>query len=147
MSLKNAIGLVDPDSRRHYHGRRRREGYEVFAAMIAQMALAMDPALTLLEGIRAFVTGGPAEGETVEPNLVVASTDRVATDLAGLAVLRHHGAREGVPFEEDIQGVPPPDQPVIREAVGLGIGIGDPGRIELVGRGVGELEAIRGWMA
>lgn len=147
MSLKNAIGLIDPDSRRHYHGRRRREGYEVFAAMIAQMALAMEPTLTLLEGARAFVTGGPAEGDAVEPDLVIASRDRVAADLVGLGVLRYHGAREGVPFEEGIQGVRPSAQPVIREAVGLGIGVGDPGGIELVGRGVEELEAIRGWMA
>lgn len=146
MGLKNAIGLVDPDGRRHYHGRRRREGYGVFAAMIAEMALAMDPALTLLEGVRAFVTGGPSEGDVVEPDLVVASTDRVAADLVGLAVLRHHGAREGVSFEEEVQGIPPAEQPVIREAVGLGIGVGDPGRIELVGRGVAELEEIRRWM-
>lgn len=147
MSLKNAIGLIDADSRRHYHGRRREEGYAVFAAMIAEMALSMRPSLSILEGAAAFVTGGPSRGHVVRPDLVIASRDRVALDVVGLAVLRHHGAREGVPFEEEIQGVRPADQPVIREAARLGLGVGDPARIEVRGEGVAELDAIRRWMA
>lgn len=145
MALKNAIGLIDADSRRHYHGRRRREEYGTFAAMIAEMALAVRPGLNILEGAAAFVTGGPSEGEVVEPDLVIASRDPVAADVVGLAVLRYHGAREGVPFEDAIQGIAPADQPVIREAVRFGIGVGDPRAIEVRGRRVAEIEAIRGW--
>lgn len=146
MALKNVIGLIDADSRRHYHSRRRREGYAVFATMIAEMALAMQPSLTILEGMAAFITGGPSGGHVVQPDLVIASRDRVAADVVGLAVLRHHGSQEGVPSEEYIQGLPPADQPVIREAARLRIGVGDPARIEVRGHGVAELDAIRRWM-
>src|SRR5208337_174775 len=59
----------------------------------------------LMDGIKAFVTGGPEAGKLVEPNLLLASRDRVAIDAVGVAVLKLYGAKgkvgEAGIFEQD----------------------------------------------
>ncbi|MBI4540968.1 MAG: DUF362 domain-containing protein [Gemmatimonadetes bacterium] len=141
MSMKNVIGVIDAESRRYYHGRRREQGYEFFAAMIAQMCLAIQPSLNILEGTKAFVTGGPSDGDLVEPRLVIASRDRIAADVTGLAVLRHHGA------EPAVQDISPWGQPKIREGIALGLGAADRSQVEVRSRGVEEIQSIERWMA
>ncbi|NIR12876.1 MAG: DUF362 domain-containing protein, partial [Desulfobacterales bacterium] len=42
----------------------------------------------VLDGIDVFVDGGPAMGKRAKGNVFLASTDRVAVDAAGLAVLK-----------------------------------------------------------
>jgi len=40
-----------------------------------------------MDGIKAFISGGPEKGELIEPNLLLASEDRVAIDAVGVAIL------------------------------------------------------------
>jgi len=49
--------------------------------------------LVLMDGIKAFVTGGPEKGMVVEPDLLLASQDRVAIDAVGVAILKMYGAK------------------------------------------------------
>jgi uncharacterized protein (DUF362 family) len=141
MAMKNFIGVIDADSRRHYHRVRAEQGYEAFAILMAEMSLALQPALHVLDGTAAFVAGGPSDGRVVHPRLVIASRDLIATDVIGLAVLRHHGT------SPDIQDQSPWAQPKIRHGVALGLGVTGPGQIDVRAEGVQEIAALRRLMA
>jgi uncharacterized protein (DUF362 family) len=141
MAMKNFIGLIDADSRRYYHQIRNEQGYDAFAHLMAEMSLAIQPALHILDGTSAFVSGGPANGRTVHPRLVIASRDLIATDVTGLAVLRHHGANP------DIRDHSPWTQPKIRYGVALGLGAKGLNEIDVRAEGIGELAALRQLMA
>lgn len=141
MAMKNFIGVVDADSRRYYHRVRAEQGYEAFAVLMAEMGLALRPALHVLDGTAAFVQGGPSDGRVVHPRLVIASPDLLATDVTGLAVLRHHGTSPA------IQDHSPWTQPKIRHGVALGLGVRSPDQIDLRSDGVQEIAALRRLMA
>ena len=49
-----------------------------------------------MDGIKAFVDGGPEQGHEVEPMLLLASKDRVAIDAVGVAILRSYGSTHNV---------------------------------------------------
>jgi len=141
MAMKNAIGVIDADSRRYYHRIRAQQGYEAFAALIAEMSLAIRPALHILDGTAAFAAGGPSDGRVVHPRLVIASRDLLATDVTGLAVLRHHGT------DAAIQDHSPWTQPKIRYGMALGLGVKGPDEIDVRSERIEEIAAIRRLMA
>ena len=141
MAMKNAIGVIDADSRRYYHRIRAEQGYDAFAALIAEMSLAVRPSLHILDGTAAFVAGGPSDGRVVHPRLVIASRDLLATDVTGLAVLRHHGT------DAVIQDHSPWTQPKIRYGMALGLGVTGPEEIDVRAEGIEETAAIRRLMA
>jgi uncharacterized protein (DUF362 family) len=94
--------------------------------MIAEINVGYRPDLIVLDGVEAFVTGGPDQGKRVDAEVVLAGTDRVAVDAVGVALLRHFGTtaevRRGAIF----------DQEQIARAVQLGLGVTGPDAIELV---------------
>jgi uncharacterized protein (DUF362 family) len=141
MAMKNFIGVIDADSRRYYHRVRVQQGYEAFAVLVAEMSLAVRAALHILDGTAAFVDGGPSSGKVVHPRLVVASRDLLATDVAGLAVLRHHGT------QAVIQDHSPWTQPKIRHGISLGLGVTGADQIDLRSDGVQEIAALKRLMA
>jgi uncharacterized protein (DUF362 family) len=141
MAMKNFIGVIDADSRRYYHRIRSEQGYDAFAALIAEMSLACRPSLHILDGTSAFVAGGPSDGTVVHPRLVIASRDMLATDVTGLAVLRHHGTGAA------IQDHSPWAQPKIRYGIALGLGVKEPGEMDVLAEGVQEIAALRRLMA
>ncbi|MFQ6111307.1 MAG: DUF362 domain-containing protein [Nitrospinota bacterium] len=159
MSLKNFVGFLHPDGRRLMHSRhgmrrwgrmseegrreleaRRERNYPLFASMIAELGLSARPSLNILDGTRAFVSGGPIHGDALEPGIIIASRDRVAADVSGLALLRHLGT------EERIQSPSPWAQPQIRRAIELGLGVRGISQIHLKAPGLAEIEGIRGKM-
>ncbi len=141
MAMKNFIGVIDAASRRYYHRIRGEQGYDAFAALMAEMSLAVRPSLHILDGTSAFVSGGPSSGRAVHPRLVIASQDLLATDVTGLAVLRHHGT------DPAIQDHSPWTQPKIRYGMALGLGVTGVDRIDLRSEGVAEIAALRRLMA
>ena len=127
LSLKNSVGLVakripgeghDYMSELHGSPHQRR--------MIAEINAAYQPALILLDGVEAFVDGGPDRGKRVEPHVILASTDRVAIDAVGVAILRHYGTTP------EVSRGPIFAQEQIARAVELGLGVGSPEEIALV---------------
>jgi len=78
-----------------------------------------------MDGVEAFVKGGPEGGDKVNPQVILASRDRVPIDAVGVAILRHLGAtqevREGKIFE----------QGQIARAAELGIGVRSANDIKL----------------
>jgi uncharacterized protein (DUF362 family) len=126
LSLKNSVGMVarqGPDGHdymRELHGSPRQR------TLIAELNTLYRPALVVLDGIEAFVDGGPETGRLARPGVVVAGTDRVAIDAVGVALLRIHGVGGPVAAGRIF------DQEQIRRSVELGLGVGTPGAIELV---------------
>ena len=106
LSLKNSVGLevkkvpdelYDYMSELHSSPNQRR--------MIAEINDNYSVDFVLMDGIKAFITGGPDRGTLVEPNLLLASRDRVAIDAVGVAILKMYGAKgkigEAGVFEQD----------------------------------------------
>lgn len=121
-------------------GQRRKGDYPTFAKMIAELSLIANPALNIMDGTKAFVSGGPSRGDVVEPKLIVASRDRIATDVAGLGILKHYGT------EDRIQNMSVWKQPMIVRGIEIGLGAANISQIELKAEGVPELEEIRAQM-
>jgi len=86
----------------------------------------------VMDGVEAFVTGGPAQGNKVAPGVMLASTDRVAIDAAGVAILKMFGASLPDPVFAQKQ---------IARAVELGLGAEGPEKIEFL-TGDGESAAF-----
>jgi uncharacterized protein (DUF362 family) len=93
--------------------------------MIAEINDHYNLDLVVMDGIKAFVTGGPDKGKEVEPNLLFASKDRVAIDAVGVVILKMYGAKgkvgEAGVFEQD----------QLKRAVELGFGVKSAEEIKL----------------
>jgi len=127
LSLKNSVGLVAkqiPGERYNYMQELHFSRHQ--RRMIAEVNAAYRPDLILLDGIEAFVKGGPAKGKTVDARVVLAGTDRIAVDAVGVAILRHFGTTRQVGKGTIFQ------QQQIARAVALGLGVDSPEQIELV---------------
>ena len=127
MSLKNSVGLVAksvPGESYNYMNELHSSPHQ--RHMIAEINAAYQPDLILLDGVEAFVDGGPDRGKQVEAQVILAGTDRVAVDAVGVAILRYYGTTPAVSQGRIFQ------QEQIARAVELGLGIGSPGEIELV---------------
>jgi uncharacterized protein (DUF362 family) len=128
MSLKNSVGLVAktvPGMSANYMNQLH-TAFVNQRRMIAEINAAYNPALILLDGVEAFVTGGPAQGERVWSEVVLAGTDRVAVDAVGVAILRHFGTTRKV------SRGPIFEQGQIARAVELGLGVDSPEKIQLI---------------
>jgi uncharacterized protein (DUF362 family) len=93
---------------------------------VAEINFAYTPSLILLDGVEAFITGGPDQGQKVWGDVIVVGNDRVAIDAVGVALLRYLGhtgpASQGPIFQQE----------QIARAVELGLGVDGPEKILLV---------------
>jgi len=126
LSLKNSVGLVAkrvPGSFYDYMWELHASPYQRY--MIAEINKQYKPNLIVMDGINAFVDGGPERGKEVQPNLMLASNDRIAIDAVGVAVLRSFGAAHNIMrgriFELD----------QMRRASELGIGVHSASEIRI----------------
>lgn len=123
LSLKNAVGLVPlagyPYMKELHSSPHQRK-------MIAEINTAYSPDLVVMDGVEAFVDGGPARGTRVNADVVLSSTDRVAIDAVGVALLRVLGTTpevsRGAIFEQE----------QIARAAELGLGVSSAEKIEIV---------------
>ncbi|MFX0016686.1 MAG: DUF362 domain-containing protein [Promethearchaeota archaeon] len=123
-SLKLAVGLVP---RQGYEYMRELHSSPSQRKLIAEINQAYSPTLIVLDGVDAFVEGGPASGKLEHPQVMLASTDRIAIDAVGVAILRDLGTTPEV-SNGDIF-----DQEQIARAVELKLGIQKPSEIILIG--------------
>jgi uncharacterized protein (DUF362 family) len=120
MSLKLNVGAVHRQFMRELHGSPDQR------KMIAEINLGYRPELILMDGVEAFVDGGPMTGKLVAAGVVLAATDRVAIDAVGLAVLKDLGTTEAIMSKKIFE------QEQLARAVELGLGASGPDRIEIV---------------
>jgi len=126
-SLKNSVGLVAkqvPGDGYNYMSELHSSPHQ--RLMIAEINAAYQPDLVLLDGVEAFVDGGPAHGTLVEPQVILASRDRVAIDAVGVAILRQFGTTPAVSQGPIFQ------LEQISRAAALGLGVTGADEIELV---------------
>jgi len=120
MSLKVSTGMVHRHNMSELHlSRWKRE-------MIAEMNVAYEPSLIIMDGVEASYEGGPMTGEGWSANLTFASKNRVAIDAVGVAALKMHGTTS----EIEKRGVF--EQTQIKRAVELGLGASTPSEIRVV---------------
>ena len=108
LSLKLAMGFMKPNERMLLHARHLEE-------KIADLNLVVHPDLIIMDGRKCFISGGPACGELRNPNVVLASGDRIAVDVEALRVMSNFG---GSSLEDE-----PWNYAQIRRAVELGLGV------------------------
>ena len=94
--------------------------------MIAEINEPFKPALVVLDGVDAFVDGGPATGKRAKGEVFLASTDRIALDAVGVAILRVLGSNERIMKTKIFE------QEQIARAVELGLGASSPSEIEVI---------------
>ncbi|MBW2087084.1 MAG: DUF362 domain-containing protein, partial [Deltaproteobacteria bacterium] len=124
MSLKLHVGVV-PTMRHGYDYMRELHGSRHMRRMIAEINAPFAPALIIMDGLDVFVDGGPMTGKRAKGNVFLASTDRVAIDAVGVAVLKSLGGNS------QIMGPKIFEQEQIARAVELGLGASLPSEIEV----------------
>jgi len=164
MSMKAFVGMSHHNTRKEFHStwvgegslydqkrtstRRRgvkkdpeQEAKDVspFVNRLAELNLGLRPAMNILDGSKCFVFGGPSNGDTAEPKVIVASTDRIAADATGVAVLKAQGT------EDRLQKRSVWDTPFLRHGIKVGLGIDSVSKLNLKAEGVPtiDLETIK----
>ena len=124
LSLKLHVGVV-PTSRHGFEYMRQLHSSPHQRKMIAEINEPFKPNLVIMDGIEAFVDGGPATGKRAQGNVFWASSDRVAVDAVGVALLKHLGSNDKIMNRKIFE------QGQIARAVEIGLGASSPARIEL----------------
>ena len=117
LSLKLAVGFMKPSERMMLHARHLEE-------KIADLNLVVNPNLIIMDGRKCFITGGPANGELREPNVILASGDRIAIDVEALKIIQSY---EGASLTQN-----PWSYTQIRRAAELGIGVKDEKEYDVI---------------
>ena len=121
MSIKLAVGLTPKELMRELHNSRLD-----MRKMIAELSLGYKPQLIVLDGVEAFVDGGPSMGTKKEANIFLAGTDLIAVDATGIAVLKELGSNDAIMGQKIFE------QEQIARVIELGLGISGPDQIEFL---------------
>ncbi len=125
LSLKLHVGVV-PTVRHGFQYMRELHSSPHQRRMIAEINEPFHPHLIVLDGIEAFVDGGPATGKRVRGDVFLAATDRVAIDAVGVALLKLLGSNDQIMKTKIF------NQEQIARAVELGLGASSPSEIDLI---------------
>ncbi|MDQ1253134.1 MAG: hypothetical protein QG646_2282 [Euryarchaeota archaeon] len=134
MGLKSQISITsDRDRRQLPHG----QGWDtLFGNMIAESNLVHKPDFYISDATKCFVTEGPNIGTLREPDIVLASSDVIANDAVGLALLKTLGT---IPKIRDHSVWA---QPQIKRALELNLGVHSREEITIKSAGIEEIEEI-----
>ena len=125
MSLKLHVGVV-PTTRHGYQYMQELHTSPYQQEMIAEINAPFKPDLIVMDGIDAFVDGGPATGKRARGNVFLVSDDRVAIDAVGVAVLKTLGSYIQIMRAKIFE------QKQIARAVELGLGAASHMDIEVI---------------
>ena len=125
--LKNFVGATHFKQRPYFVDSKHWE------EVVSEINLAYTPDLNIVDGTTTMVEGGPWKGKEVETNLVMASGDRVAADVVGLALIKTYGLWKSVASRSVW------DQRQIRRAAEIGLGAGRREEIKLVTASTGNV--------
>ena len=125
MSLKLHVGVV-PTSRHGFEYMKELHTSPYQRKMIAEINAPFKPDLIVLDGIDAFVDGGPMNGKRAKGNVFLASTDRVALDAVGVAILKTLGSNDQIMQQKIFE------QEQIARAVEIGLGASSPSEIDVL---------------
>lgn len=80
-ALKLSVGFMKPFQRVPLHLKNIQE-------KIAELNKIIHPDLIIMDARKCFIKGGPSRGDVREPNLILASDDRVAIDVEGIKIIQ-----------------------------------------------------------
>jgi uncharacterized protein (DUF362 family) len=120
MSLKLSVGLTPKRLMRELHSSPDQR------KMIAEINTGYSPRLIVMDGLDAFVDGGPSTGKKAQADVFIGGTDRIAVDAVGVAVLKELGSNDAIMTTKIFE------QEQIKRAVELGLGISGPQEIDMV---------------
>jgi uncharacterized protein (DUF362 family) len=80
-ALKLSVGFMKPFQRIPLHLKNIQE-------KIAELNKIINPDLIIMDARKCFITSGPSRGEVREPNLILASEDRIAIDVEGIKIIQ-----------------------------------------------------------
>jgi len=126
LSLKNSVGMVAkkvPGGIYDYMWELHGSPFQ--RQMIAEINNNYNLDFVVMDGIKAFMSEGPEKGTVVEPNLLLASRDRVAIDAVGVAILKLYGAKGKIGEEEIFK------QDQLERAADLSFGVKSADEIKL----------------
>lgn len=126
LSLKNSVGLAAKTVNGGYNYMQELHNSAHQRHMIAEINAAYTPSLIIMDGVEAFVNGGPDRGKKVDSEVVLAGSDRIALDAMGVAILRMFGTTPEVSSGRIFE------QEQIARAVELGLGIDSPDKIDFI---------------
>ena len=120
-AVKNLLGLIPGLGKSEFHKRCPQPGE--FGEAVVDILAAVKPKLSIMDGVVAMEGNGPVSDDLRKIGLILASTDAVALDTTVQTII----------------GLKPFDVPTTAAAVKRGLGIGDLGRIEIVGERLEEV--------
>jgi uncharacterized protein (DUF362 family) len=163
MSLKAFVGMVEPKTTRAFfhsrmgktseppENRKNLAGGRFFTTLqdttpvsrsIAELNLGLTPSLNIIDGTKPVYQGSHAfGGDVAKADIIIASRDRIAADVAGVALLRAVGN------EERWKNVSPWEHPMIIHAGELGLGVTAREHLTVKHQGVDNIETILEKMA
>jgi len=128
MGMKIFVGALPQDDRNAMHGSL------YFHKAIPEISLCTNKIrLSVLDARQGFNTDGPDSGNLIAPGIVIASTDLVAADTVGLALLRASGAA----------GIGVWNHPIIKRGVQVHSPWLSPANLKLISDGVDIIDDIK----
>lgn len=119
LGLKNLLGLVNATDRAR-PGNLRTHDAQLIHHQIADVHRAIAPRLTVIDGYRALIAGGPTRRDgspaTADLGVVLAGRERVALEISAIALLQKHAVRG-----EAIHATTPDKHPTILAARAAGL--------------------------
>ncbi len=106
-SLKLSVGFMKPFQRVRLHSRRIQE-------QIAELNKIINLDLIIMDARKIFINKGPSKGDLREPNLILASADRIAIDVEGIKIIQNYK-------NNSLKNIDPWGLPQIKKAVELKI--------------------------
>lgn len=107
-ALKLSVGFMKPYQRTPLHLWHLQE-------KIAELNTIINPDLIIMDARKCFINKGPSKGKIAEPNLILASKDRVAIDIEGVKIIQSYRGNS-------LKKIKPEDIVQIKKALELKIG-------------------------
>jgi uncharacterized protein (DUF362 family) len=117
-ALKLAVGFMKPLQRVKLHLNHLQE-------KIAELNSIVRCDLVIMDARKCFISKGPTKGETREPNLILASDDRIAIDVEGIKIIQNFKGNS-------LKNINPWELTQIKRAIELGIGVKNPSEYQLL---------------
>lgn len=106
-ALKLSVGFTKPYQRVRLHAMHLQE-------KIAELNKIIPTDLVIMDARKCFINKGPAKGKIREPNLILASKDRVAVDIEGVKIIQSYRGNS-------LQGINPKKITQIKKAININV--------------------------
>lgn len=106
-ALKLSVGFMKSYQRVTLHLRHIQE-------KIAELNKVIKPDLIIMDARKCFINKGPSRGEVRKPELILASTGRVAIDVEGIKIIQSYKSNS-------LENIDPYELPQIKRAIEFGI--------------------------